>query len=178
MDSASAAAPTNTTDLTTTANEVLAALRDHDLRHLAALAHPTKGVRFSPYVYVQPDSDVVLTRSQIAEAWTDTTRRVWGEFDGSGEPIRLTFPEYYRRFIYNADFAEAPRQSIDSVPIKHGNTPSNLKDVYPNARWVERHFPGFDPKYEGMDWTSLWLVFEPHDRGWYLVGIVHGSWTI
>jgi hypothetical protein len=29
-----------------------------------------------------------------------------------------------------------------------------------------------------MDWSSLWLVFQRDGATWYLVGIVHGSWTI
>ena len=30
----------------------------------------------------------------------------------------------------------------------------------------------------GMDWRSLWLVFEKLGAEWFLVGVVHGSWTI
>ena len=97
---------------------------------------------------------------------------------GSGESIRLTFPRYHARFVYNADFEHAPRTAVDSLPLQHGNTPSNLPEVYPGARWIEFHFPGIDPKYGGVDWSSLWLVFEPVGTRWYLVGIVHGSWTI
>jgi (p)ppGpp synthase/HD superfamily hydrolase len=43
---------------------------------------------------------------------------------------------------------------------------------------VEYHFSGFDPKYEGMDWRSLRLVFEEKDNIWHLVGIIHDQWTI
>jgi len=160
------------------ADEVVDALRTHDMARLAAFAHPQKGVRFSAYAFVHVDSDVVLTRQRLAGLWTDSARRVWGRFDGSGEPIRLTYPQYHARFVYNADFASAPRTAIDSLPLQHGNTPSNLRDAYPGAHWIELHVPGVDPKYGGMDWSSLWLVFEPAGTQWYLVGIVHGSWTI
>jgi len=43
---------------------------------------------------------------------------------------------------------------------------------------VEYHFPGFDKKYEGMDWASLRLVLIEAKDGWKLVGIVHDQWTI
>ena len=62
--------------------------------------------------------------------------------------------------------------------IGRGNTPNNIGATYPRSTIAEYHFPGFDAKYGGMDWTSLWLVFEQDDAQWYLVGVVHGSWTI
>ena len=43
---------------------------------------------------------------------------------------------------------------------------------------MEYHFPGIDPKFEGMDWRSLRLVFEQKNCTWYLVGIIHAQWTI
>ena len=157
---------------------VLEALKARDETRLAALVHPTKGVRFSPYAYVHSDSDVVIKREQIPGIYASGTKRVWGTADGSGAPIELTFAEYDKRFVYNADYLSAPRVAYDSLPLHSGNTPSNLDTAYPGAHRVEYHFPGFDPKYDGMDWTSLWLVFGREGEAWYLVGVVHGMWTI
>lgn len=158
--------------------EVLAALKGRDGSALAALVHPQKGLRFSLYGHVFTDRDVVIPRDSVARLFTDTTHRLWGEEDGSGAPIRLTFADYYKRFVYDVDFAAAPQQRADSTPIRPGNSLFNLREAYPHARWIEHHFPGFDPKYEGMDWRSLWLVFEPVGADWKLVGLVHGRWTI
>ena len=80
--------------------------------------------------------------------------------------------------MFNHDFTQVPQRALTSAPIRPGNTPSNLAEVYPGAAWVELHFPGFEPKYGGMDWSSLWLVFRRHGNEWLLVGIVHGQWTI
>lgn len=162
----------------TRSREVLEALKARDGARLAALVHPAKGLRFSLYGHVFTDRDVVIPRDSVARLFGDSTPRLWGEQDGSGDPIRLSFPDFYRRFVYGVDFAAAPQQRIDSTPIRPGNSIFNLRAAYPNARWVERHFPGFDPKYEGMDWRSLWLVFEPVGADWKLVGLVDGRWTI
>ena len=59
-----------------------------------------------------------------------------------------------------------------------GITAENVADAYPEARFVEYHFPGIDPELEGFDWCSLKLVFQVWENDWYLVGIIHGEWTI
>jgi hypothetical protein len=168
----------NAAALAARAIEVLELLKARDMARLASLVHPEEGLRFSPWAYVRAGSDVLFRRDQVAGLWTDTTRYIWGEHDGTGEPIALPFAEYYRRYVLDHDFTQAPRRAFSSAPIRPGNTPSNLARVYPGAEWVEFHFPGFDPKYGGMDWSSLWLVFRRHVNDWLLVGIVHGQWTI
>jgi len=170
-----AAAPAT---IETRSREALAALKSRDGAALAALVHPGKGLRFSLYGHVFTDRDVVIPRDSVTRLFADTTHRLWGEEDGSGAPIRLTFADYYKRFVYDVDFASAPQQRADSTPIRPGNSLFNLREAYPRGRWIELHFPGFDPKYEGMDWRSLWLVFEPVGGDWKLVGLVHGRWTI
>jgi hypothetical protein len=45
--------------------------------------------------------------------------------------------------------------------------------VYPKAQFVEYHFPGFDAKYEGLDWKSLRLIFDQKGTEWLLIGIQH-----
>jgi hypothetical protein len=157
---------------------VLEALKAQDENRFAALVHPTKGVRFSPYAYVRGDADVLIRREQIPGIFASSAKRVWGVADGSGALLDTTFSGYYYRFVYNADFLNAPRVAYDAPPLHSGNTPSNLATVYPRAHRIEYHFAGFDPRYDGMDWSSLWLVFEKAGDLWYLVAVVHGSWTI
>ncbi|RYE29217.1 MAG: hypothetical protein EOP48_32775 [Sphingobacteriales bacterium] len=74
---------------------------------------------------------------------------MWGEQDGSGDSILLSIPDYFKKYVYNADFINADRAAIDSF-IGHGNSLNNLKTVYKNARFIEYHFPGFDKKYSGI----------------------------
>lgn len=171
--------PNATPAIAPQAAAALAAIEQQDWNALAMLAHPTKGVRFSPYGYVRAGNtgDVIRTAQQIQDGFTDTTVINWGSYDGSGHPIDLTFEGYYDEFIYSADFAQAPEVAYNQI-IGRGNTLINMHEVYPQGQFVEYHFPGFDPQYEGMDWQSLRLVFEETAGNWYLVGIVHDQWTI
>jgi hypothetical protein len=107
----------------------------------------------------------------------DQTKYTWGKSMGTGEPITLTFAEYYQGFVYGADFMKAPKVGYNTV-IGRGNTINNWPEVYPNGIMVEYHFPGFDEKFQGMDWRSLRLVFEREKEIWYLVGIINDQWTI
>lgn len=165
------------TAVTAKAREVLRALAAKDMARLASLVHATTGVRFSPYPHVL-DTDRTFSRAEVAALWNDATTFDWGAADGTGDPIVRSFPSYYARFVYDHDYAQAPKTAYTSAPIKPSNAVSNLAAMYPDARWIEFHFPGFDPKYDGMDWTSLWLVFQRDGAEWFLVGVVHGAWTI
>jgi hypothetical protein len=164
---------------------ILEALARRDIQTLSGFVHPAKGVRFSPYGYVNVESDLRFLPEALRELESDTTRKTWGAEDGSGEPIRLSFRDYYGRFVWNHDFREAPQVSVDER-LGQGNSLHNIPEVYPGSHFVEYHFPGFDPQYEGMDWASLRFVFEEDEgqpalsgvEGWFLIGIVHDQWTI
>jgi hypothetical protein len=159
------------------AREAAAALARRDLKALASMIHPTKGVRLSPYAYVDPSSDVVLSARQVEDGFSDGTVRTWGTADGSGDPIRGSFSAYFDRFVYDADFASAKEVSLDRV-LGSGNTINNTQKVYATASVVELHIPGQDPQFEGMDWRSLRLVFEREGERLWLVGVIHDEWTI
>lgn len=156
-----------------TAKQAIEALKNRDMVQLASMAHPEKGVLFSPYGFMGEDK-VILKAEQLSGALTDPTVRHWGSFDGTGDPIDLTFAAYFERFVYSHDFAAAPQISYNQ-PIKEIY---HAEEFEPSSIMVEYHFPGFDPKYEGLDWQSLRLVFEQQGQTWYLVGILHSQWTI
>ena len=90
---------------------------------------------------------------------------------------RSSFADYYKRFVYDRDFASAPEKRINEFGRKSTTRP-NIWEVYPNAIVVEAHVPGSKPESEGMDWSSLLLVFEQHDSRWYLTALVHDQWTV
>src|SRR5439155_13044136 len=50
-------------ELEARARNALEALRTHDMPRHAALVHPQKGVRFSPYAYVHADMSFVQVRT-------------------------------------------------------------------------------------------------------------------
>jgi hypothetical protein len=155
----------------------LDALKRRDGSALAAVAHPTKGVRFTPYPFVSTVKDVVLMRSDLASAYTDATKRTWGITDGRGDPIVLTFADYNTRYVWSRDFLAASRTSYNK-PIGTGNSIDNTADIYPNAILFEAYDPGPVPAEETIRWQSLRLLFEQDAGAWYLVGVVHGEWTI
>jgi hypothetical protein len=162
------------------AKSVIQSLKAGNIAKFSTFVHPQKGVRFSPYAQVLPDEDRVIKRNQLVRMWASKTRYNWGGggYDGSGDPIRLSFRKYHQRFIFNHDYTRAESVAYNPSSMSHGNTPNNIQAIYPRSIAVEYHFSGFDPKVSGMDWTSLWLIFEKKGSSWYLVGIVHDEWTI
>lgn len=158
------------------ADAVLEAIRDKDYESLAETTDPVAGLRFSPYAFVDIDNDVVVPAEDVAGLGKDDSLRTWGSFDGTGDPITMDFRDYRDRFIWDHDYLEAEQVGVNEV-IGAGNTLNNLAEAYPGDSFVEYHFPGFDPKYEGMDWRSLRVVMRPSSHGWTLVGLVHDEWT-
>ena len=160
-----------------TALDVVSLISVQDFASLSLYIHPTQGVRFSPYAYVDVQNDLLFNAQDITGLPLDSTVYTWGAYDGSGFPIELSFADYYSRFVYDEDFANPHMIGLNNI-IGFGNTLVNISSVYPNGVFLEFHFTGFDPQYGGIDWRSLILVLEQFDGDWYLVGIVHNGWTI
>lgn len=170
----------NTQQANTLLNKALVVidlLKNKDMDSLATYIHPDKGVRFTPYAYVDLQNDLVFTAQQIGILLQSNQSYLWGAYDGTGDPIQATFSNYYDKFVYDVDFAN-PHMIGNNVRIGQGNSLNNITQVYPNGSFVEFHFTGFDAQYDGIDWRSLRLVFEELNGTWYLVGIIHDQWTI
>lgn len=157
--------------------DIMDSIKSKDMNRLSSYISPTLKLRFSPYDHIDIENSKVFTLEEVKDLENDTKVYLWGNYDGSGEPIELSFDDYYKRFIYDEDFAN-PQIIGNDTAIGKGNTVDNIKDVYLNSYFVEFHFTGFDPQYGGADWRSLKLVFEQENGKWYLVAIVHGEWTI
>ncbi|MFC1599797.1 hypothetical protein ACFL3T_02095 [Patescibacteria group bacterium] len=155
------------------ANQTITTLKNKDLDTLETLIHPEKGVRLSPYATVDTKKDVILKPFEL----NDGSSRLWGQYDGTGLPITLTLNEYFDKFVFSADFENAPQIKKNEI-IGSGNSLNNLEKVYGEANFIEYHFPEFDPEMYGMDWQSLRLVFEEYEGEFKLVGIIHDQWTI
>lgn len=158
------------------ADQVIEALHDRDLDRLARLAHPTQGIRFSPYAYVR-EADISIAVKDVPTLLAQDTVLLWGIYDGSGAPIKLTFTQYYDQFIYDQDFANAEEIGYNWRIGGEGGMINNIPDFYPGGVMVEYHFSGFEPEYGGLDWRSLRLVFVQDGDEWFLIGIVHDEWT-
>jgi hypothetical protein len=155
---------------------IINALKNKDMNMVSQYVSLQMGLRFSPYATVK-DTDQVFPADKLAGMMADPTVYLWGNYDGSGEPINLTFAEYYTKFVYDEDFANAPQLALNHR-LGTGNSIDNIQEFYPGAMVVEFYFPGFDPQYAGMDWRSLRMVFMQEGNDWFLVDIIHDQWTI
>jgi len=162
-------------ELRKAADEIVNALKEKNLDKVAQYVSSEKKLRFSPYSYVHSE-DILLSVQEVKAAFSDSTSRHWGVYDGSGLPIDLTFSDYYKKFIFDKDFSKSSQVGVNKT-IGQGNTLINIKEFYPGASFVEYHLPGTD-QYGGMDWASLILVFGKEGNRWYLIGVVHNQWTI
>ncbi|VDN48667.1 conserved exported protein of unknown function [Petrocella atlantisensis] len=159
-----------------TSADVIEAMNNQDFATLSTFIHPTQGVRFTPYTYVDTVNDVVFTSAQVANMAVDPTLILWGAYDGTGEPIQMTALDYFDAFVYDEDYMNPQIMGFNTT-VHFGNMIENLETVYPNGDYIEYHFNGFDPIYEGLDWSSLTLVYEEVGSVWYLVGIINHQWT-
>lgn len=159
--------------------EIFTAIKNEDYKTFTTYIHPTEGIRFSPYAFVDTIKHKKFSKAEFVNLvnQADGKMIVWGQFDGSGEPIKMNLNSYMKRFVYDADFLKPEKRSVNKF-IGGGNSLNNLLKVYKDCDFTESYFSGFDKKYEGMDWKTLRLVFKEMNKQFYLVGIVHDEWTI
>ena len=160
-------------------DNILAALKQKNYSSFANFIHPTDGIRFSPYAFVDTVNHIKLSKAAFVSHINKTGQDmiVWGKFDATGDPIRMTLNNYLQRFVYDVDFAKPEKRSVNDF-IGAGNSLNNLLTIYKNCDFTESHFSGFDEKYAGMDWKSLRLVFKEKNKRYFLIAIVHDEWTI
>lgn len=143
---------------------------------IAPLIHPTRGVRFSMYAYVDPQTDKMFSRAQF-EQYLKASRIkfTWGQKDGTGDIYITPLPNYLKVWVDGNKYkAIAPTLNTFQG---YGNSLNNLTEIYPNANFVEFYYSGSE-QYDGMDWRALRLVFEEYKGKRYLVAIVNDQWTI
>lgn len=155
---------------------ILRRIKNKEYNELAEYFSP-QGVRFSPYAFIDTSKDVVLTAQQIRNAATSSEKLLWGEYDGSGEPIKMSIEQYFSTFVCSTDFSGKGEISVNEFS-QRGNTTNNIREAYPGCKWVEFFIKGEKPEFDGMDWSALRLVFRQAEGKAWLVGVVHDQWTI
>jgi hypothetical protein len=164
-------------ELTAYAYQVMGYIRDQDFKSLSEAVNPEFGVVFSPYATINLSSNKVFMPSQIAGFGNDENVYVWGKYDGKGDPIELTPAEYFKAFVYDKDYMEASEIGVDYI-VQTGNALENIKEAFPDVRFVDFYFPGTDTNAQGLDWSSLRLGFEEYNGALKLTVILHSEWTI
>ncbi len=154
--------------------KILTAIKNKNYTQLASYFHPVEGVKFSPYAFIE--DNVILTRKEFLQKIKSNKKMDWGDYDGIGDSIMLSVKEYFKKFVYTADFLHVKKVSINKVN-SYGNSLNNIRDIYPTNDFVESYFPGTE-KNENMDWGTLTLVFKKYKGAYYLVAIIHDQWTI
>ena len=156
--------------------QILISLKENNFAELRKY-FSEEGVLFSPYGYIDIATSKKLTPEDFLASINKKWILTWGNYDGTGDPIKLTVTDYLKKFVYNADYVNAEAIGYDEV-MKQGNSVNNLKEIYPNRHFIDYHFSGFDQKLKGMDWSSLRLVFEKLNGEYFLVAVIHDQWTI
>lgn len=159
-----------------TGRQILILLKENNFPELVKY-FSSEGVLFSPYGFIDTAKSKRLAPDDFLESINKKWILTWGSYDGTGDPIRIPVASYLKKFVYNADYLNAEAVGLDQI-MKQGNSLNNLKNIYPNHHFIDYHFSGFDQKYNGMDWTSLRLVFEKNDGQYFLVAIIHDQWTV
>jgi hypothetical protein len=155
------------------ADAVVDALGNKDFSSLASLVHPAKGVRFSPYIYVDVEEHLQFSAEQVGNFANDNETYTWGSVDGSGNPIEMTPSEYYNEFIFIRDFTKADEVTVNNIKTR-GSMIVNVQEVYPDASFVSYYVEGTEQE---LDWADLILVFEKDQDNWYLVGLAVDRYT-
>ncbi len=157
--------------------DILKTLSTRNYKALSGYVHPVLGVGFTPYSYIDLRKDRKFTAKELSNFRQTKKKFVWGDYDGSGEPIKMTIGEYFSRFVYDADFLNKGKVTVNEV-IPTGNTANNVKEAYPGSDFTDFMIPMIDPQYEGIDWRALRLVFKKEKDKIYLIGVIHNEHTI
>ena len=110
-----------------TTQNILTLLKNKNYSAFANYIHPVEGIRFSPYGFVDTVHNIKLSKQKfINEAGNPVQDMIiWGEFDGTGDLIKMTLNNYMRRFVYDVDFVKPEKRSVNKF-IGGGNSLNNL----------------------------------------------------
>jgi hypothetical protein len=155
------------------AKSIVKALENENYGAISEYVTKEKGLLISPYEFIESDA-VVLSKEEMENLSSIEKEYLWGYHDGSGKPIRSVPQAYFDRY---KGFTEPDQIILDDVQ-QRGSTKNNIKEVFPDSKTVEFYQNGTD-KYGGMDWRSLYLVFQHDAEGKLnLSALVTGEWTI
>lgn len=159
----------------TRSQEALKYISTKDMDSLAKLAHPTQGIRFTPFTTVDIKHDLVYTAEEIPSFFYDANDYLWGIYSDSYDEIRFTRADYFERFIYDVDYTTADKIGYNEV-LGTSTHVENQYAIYHDAISVEYYKDSTDSN-DSTDWRSLRLLFQEHESQWYIVGIIHNEWV-
>ncbi len=163
-------------DVESVAKEVLLALKNKDYATLENLTS-SQGLSWNEYPTLDLSKNDI-SKAEISNIPTNSQKYLFGYTDGKGDPINLTIAEYLSKWIYNADYLNADEIGINKILDGGTNSMNTILEKAGNRTVVAFYFKGFDPKFGGLDWTTLYLVFDLENDEYKLRGIAKNNWTI
>lgn len=161
--------------LISTSVEILKHIKNRDYQKFATFIHPQDRIRFSPYACIDTVKDKVLSDDEFLQIAISHKKINWNS-SWEEKTELLTVADYFRKFVYDVDFLNAELKSVNRYHSQ-GTDLNNIEEIYPGYRVVEFFFPGFEKKYEGLDFRALRLVYKTKNGKLFLTGIVHDKWT-
>lgn len=155
--------------------EVISTLSSRNYQKLEELVSPN-GLSLAIYPQIDFQNNLIA-KNDISEIPVDKKNYLWGYTDGRGDPINLTREEFITKWIYNnsVDYLKAPDVAVNKK-LGGGNSINTIGED--GRTYAAFNFSGFDPKYVGMDWTTLYLVFDSVNGEYKLRAIAKDNWTI
>ena len=159
-------------------HEILTLAAAKDYATLATQIHPTLGIRFSPYTYVDKAEHKHFTADEFREQVTKGAQKkvLWGTSDPLGEPIKLTVEGYFKEFAYDKNYLQEGRMGYNAT-IGRSTIVNNIQETYPEAIFVEAYWVPQDEEKAPYEWGSIRLVYEKYQDQYYLVAWVHDAWS-
>ncbi|MBC7862221.1 MAG: hypothetical protein IAF38_04550 [Bacteroidia bacterium] len=138
----------------------------------AQLADVERGIRFTPYGNPK-EKDVVMKVGFLIGPTNmgigaDSIIYNWGNYDGSGEAIKLNLKNYSKKFICDKNY-----WNDSTVTVEYTENTEAGKGFYKNVNKVSYKYPG-TAKNNRMDWSSVTFVY----KDYWLIGVIHDQWKI
>lgn len=167
---------TNKSDILKTRNdEVLASLKNKDFQKFASYIHPTKGVRFSMYAYVDLKGDKHFSKEDFIKYSPTNIKFTWGQQDGTGDLLVQSIRNYLTEWVHAESYTNAEFHLNNFKGT--GNSLNNLQEKYPGLDFTENYKAGSGESAD-FNWSSLRFVFEELYGTYYLVAVINDTWTI
>lgn len=157
----------------------LSLLARADYAALQAYTCAPGGLAFAPYSKnLKRLHPVYLSSEELQQFRHVKLKRVWGQYDGSGNEIELTPMAYHAEFVYDVDYRSRARATVHTPAQLSANVEfSALASTFPGAGAVVYRYPGLQ-RNAFKDARELVMVVQAADSGWCLKALAHSEDTV
>lgn len=153
---------------------VLEALARKDMGTLAALVHPTLGLKMGVYGTVA--ASPTFLPADVRKLLFDRTVYDFG-WDGGEGSVDVRPAVLLDEWLEAPAFLRAGEVGYDTWLVASQGAADSVDWAFPDALFAEYYLTdGTDPKPAA--WQSLIVVVSPLETSWRLVGLIHDGWTI